>query len=206
MRTLLMILNALTLAATSTPAQAPPAATVTDSTKRPGNAPTIAGLDSAAAWPWRIVVIKSRLRQQEEARVWLPAEGDSVGLGIACVDGYINLAIVPRSFAAVEGVIPVGRQLGAILKINYRWEDSTIHDADFTTQGGGMVLWHVWRDPFGANDYFPSPKLAEQLGRHRALVAEWPNATGTRSEAAWSLPSTTQSVVTEMKRTCHQHK
>ena len=72
---------------------------------------------------------------------------------------------------APVGMVPVGRQLGSIVQISYRWEDSTIHQADFVTRGGGRVLWHVWHDPFGANDYFPSPKLAEQLGRHHALVA-----------------------------------
>jgi hypothetical protein len=92
------------------------------------------------------------------------------------------------------------------VKISYRWEDSTIHEADFTTQGGGMVLWHVWRDPFGANDYFPSPKLAEQLGRHHAMVAEWPSLNGSTSEASWNLPPTTQTVIVGMKKTCRESK
>jgi len=118
----------------------------------------------------------------------------------------VNLAIVPHSFAAVEAVVPMGRQLGSIVQISYRWEDSTIHKADFSTQGGGLVLRHVWHDPFGANDYFPSPKLAEQLGRHHALVAEWPSLNGTTSDASWSLPPTTQAVIDGMKKTCRESK
>src|SRR2546430_58848 len=59
---------------------------------------------------------------------------------------------------APVGMVPVGRQLGSIVQISYRWEDSTIHQADFVTQGGGRVLWHVWHDPFGANGLFSKSK------------------------------------------------
>ena len=206
MKALSTTLIALTLASHSR-AQAPPSVTNTEPPRGSANQSTLTGLDSATAWPWRVLVVKSRLRQQEEVRAWLPTEeGDSVALGIACVGGSVNLAIVPPSFAAVEGVVPVGRQLGSIVQVSYRWEDSTIHQADFVTQGGGRVLWHVFHDPFGANDYFPSPKLAEQLGRHHALVAEWPSLNGTTTEASWSLPLTTQTVIVGMKRTCRESK
>src|SRR5258708_4967128 len=82
----------------------------------PGQTPTAheTPLDSATAWPWRVLKRTSRLRQQEEALVWLPADGDSsTALVISCLGSrdYVALAIKPPSPAAIEQVVQLGAQL-----------------------------------------------------------------------------------------------
>lgn len=163
-----------------------------------------AALDSAAAWPWRIVTRVDRLRQQKVMRVLLPADSsDSAALGVACVGRYVNLVIVPSSFAAVEVIAPAGRLTGSVVKVSFRWEDSKLHDADFMSPGGSRLMWHVFHNPFGTDEYDQDPKLAQQLPEHQLFVAQWPTAGGEMADAVWTLPPSTRVVLDAMKKHCH---
>src|SRR2546427_3144944 len=169
-------------------------------------------LDSATAWPWRVLKRMSRLRQQEEALVWLPADNDgSTALVVSCLRlrDYLALAIRPPSPAAIEEVERFGAQLGSVVTVNYRWEDGDIHRADFAAQGGGHLLWHVYRNPLsGCDNEHPcvSEKLAHRLPEHRLLVAAWPSFEGGEDEATWTLPPTTGMVIASMRTRCQKSK
>jgi len=169
-------------------------------------------LDSASAWPWRVLKRTSRLRQQEEVLVWLPADEDSSSaLVVSCLgySDYVSLAIKPPSPAAIEGVAQVGTQLGSLVTVSYRWEDGGIHRADFATRGSGELLRHVYRNPLsGCDDEHPciSEKLAHKLPEHRLLVAAWPNLNGGEDEETWTLPPSTGRVIANLRSLCKLSK